>query len=288
SAPGQATFKDTEQYGGTFKMPVTHPLSLTAKGDQRIEEQGLETRAIELDMGYKLAEKWSVSTGLRNDLRKDRSPVVALTQEQGERTDAVAQVKFDPGGVWRAYGFVQDTGAVNVNRLDNGRIGAGGSYRLTERFRIDGEASDGDLGLGGKIGTSFLYSERTNLYLNYSLENERADNGQQVRQGSLIYGEKRRLSDSSSVYVEERYQDGGSMSGLTHATGINLVTKERWNFGGSAEFGKLRDSQTSAETNGKAAAIRIGYVWENIQFSSAVEDRREDAELHHAEVSKRN
>src|SRR5207302_6794089 len=287
SAPGQATFKDTEQYGGTIRMPLTHRLSLAAKGDQRTEDQGLETRAVELDMGFKLTDKWSFSTGVRDDLRKDRSPVVALTQEQGERTDAVAQVKFDPGGVWRAYGFVQDTVAVNGNRLDNGRIGAGGSYRLTERFRIDGEASDGDLGLGGKIGTSFLYSERTNLYLNYSLENERADNGQEVRQGSLIYGEKRRLSDSSSVYVEERYQDGGSMSGLTHATGINLVTKERWNFGGSAEFGKLRDSQTSAETNRKAAGIRLGYGREKIQFSSAVEYRRDDAEQPDTTLTKR-
>jgi len=34
-------------------------------------------------------------------------------------------------------------------------------YRLTKRFRIDGEASDGHLGPGGKVGTSFLYSERT-------------------------------------------------------------------------------------------------------------------------------
>jgi len=287
SAPGQATFKDTEQYGGTFKMPVTHRLSLTAKGDQRTEDQGLETRAVELDMSFKLTDKWSFSTGVRDDLRKDRSPIVPLTQEQGERTDAVAQVKFDPGGVWRAYAFVQDTVAANGNRLDNGRVGAGGSYRLTERFRIDGEASDGDLGLGGKIGTSFLYSERTNLYLNYSLENERADNGQEVRQGSLIYGEKRRLSDSSSVYVEERYQDGGSMSGLTHATGINLVTKERWNFGGSAEFGKLRDSQTSAETNRKAAGIRLGYGKEKIQFSSAVEYRRDDAEQPDTTLTKR-
>ncbi|HVH88600.1 MAG TPA: OmpA family protein [Terriglobales bacterium] len=278
SAPGQATFKDTEQYGGTIKMPVTHRLSLTAKGDQRIEDQGLETRAVELDMGFKLTDRWSFSSGVRDDLRKDRSQLVPLTQEQGERTDAVAQMKFDPGGVWRAYAFVQDTVAADGNRLNNGRIGAGGSYRLTERFRIDGEASNGDLGLGGKVGTSFLYSERTNLYLNYALENERADNGQEVRQGSLIYGEKRRLSDSSSVYIEERYQDGGSMSGLTHATGINLVTKERWNFGGSAEFGKLRDSQTSAETNRKATGIHLGYGREKIQFSSAVEYRRDDAE----------
>ena len=128
----------------------------------------------------------------------------------------------------------------------NGRIGAGGSYRLTKRFRIDGEASDGDLGPGGKVGTNFLYSERTNLYLNYALENERTDNGMRVRRGNLISGVKRRLSDSSSVYLEERYQNGGSLTGLTHATGINLVAKERWNFGGSTEIGTLRDSLTGA------------------------------------------
>ncbi len=278
SAPGQAMLKNTEQYGGTFRMPVTNRLSLAAKGDQKIEDQGLETRAIELDLGYKLTERWSVSTGVRNDLRKDRSPVVPLTQEQGQRTDAVAQMMFDPGASWRAYGFVQNTVAASGGRDGNGRIGAGGSYRLTKRFRIDGEASDGDLGPGGKVGTSFLYSDRTNLYLNYSLENERTDNGLRVRRGNLISGAKRRLSDSSSVYLEERYTDGGSQTGLTRATGINLVAKERWNFGGSTELGKLRDSQTGAVTDRKATGIRMGYGLDKMQFSSAVEYRRDDAQ----------
>jgi flagellar motor protein MotB len=280
SAPGQATIKDTEQYGGTFRMRVTSRLSLVAKGDQRIEDQGLETRAIELDAGYKLTERWSVSTGVRNDLRKDSSPVVPLTQEQGERTDAVAQVKFDPGDSWRAYGFVQDTVAASGGREHNGRIGAGGSYRLTKRFRIDGEASDGELGPGGKIGTSFLYSERTNLYLNYSLENERTDNGQLLHgsQGNLVSGAKTRLSDTSSVYAEERYQNGASLTGLTHATGINLTAKERWNFGASTEIGRLLDSQTGAETDRKAAGIRMGYGLDKMQFSSAIEYRQDNAE----------
>ncbi|HEX3082077.1 MAG TPA: flagellar motor protein MotB, partial [Candidatus Saccharimonadia bacterium] len=146
---------------------------------------------------------------------------------------------------------------------------------------IDGEASDGDLGPGGKIGTTFLYSERTSLYLNYSLEIERTDNDQLVHSGSwgnLVSGVKTRLSDSSSVYAEERYQTGASQSGFTHATGINLVTKERWNFGGSAEFGNLFDSQTSAETRCKAAGIHMGYGLDKIQFSSAVEFRRDDAQ----------
>ena len=94
-------------------------------------------------------------------------------------------VMFDPGAAWRAYGFVQDTVAAKGSREDNGRIGAGGSYRLTKRFRIDGEASDGDLGSSGKVGTNFLYSDRTNLYLNYALENERTDNGMRSRRGNL-------------------------------------------------------------------------------------------------------
>jgi len=278
SAPGQATVKTTEQYGGAFKMPVTSRLSLAAKGDQRIEEQGLETRAVELDVTYKLTEFWSASTGVRNDFRKDRSLIVPLTQEQGERTDAVAQVMFDPRSAWRAYGFAQGTVASTGSRESNGRVGAGGSYRLTKRFRVDGEASNGDLGLGAKIGTSFLYSEGSSLYMNYSLENERTDNGLQARRGNMISGMKRRLSDTSSVYVEERYQDGGSMTGLTHATGVNLVPRERWNLGANGEFGKLRDSLTSAATDRKAAGLRLGYGMDRLQFSSAVEYRRDNAE----------
>jgi lipopolysaccharide assembly outer membrane protein LptD (OstA) len=278
SAPGQAAIKDTEHYGGTFNMPVTGQLSLMAKGDQRIEDQGLKTRAIEVDIGYKLTERWSVSTGVRNDLREDRSPVVPLTQDQGERTDAVAQVMFDPGASWRAYGFVQDTVASRGGRDNNGRVGAGGSYRPMERLKIDAEVSDGDLGFGGRLGTNYLFSDRTSLYLNYALEDERTDNGRRVRRGNLVSGAKTRLTDSSSVYLEERYQDRGPQTGLTHATGIQLVARERWNFGASSEFGTLRDSLSGAETNRKATGIQVGYGADAMQLASAVEYRRDDAE----------
>jgi flagellar motor protein MotB len=277
SAPGQTTLNDTQQYGGTFRMPVTNRLSVAAKGDQRTQVQGLETRAAELDVAYKLTERWGISTGVRNDLRIDHSPVVPLTQEQGERTDAVAQVIFVPGATWRAYGFVQDTIAVSGGREGNNRVGLGGSYRLTKRFQIDAEASHGELGPGGKLGTTFLYSNLTSLYLNYTLDNERADNGVQFRQGNLISGVKRRLSDTSSIYAEERYQNGGQ-TGLTRSTGINLVPKEHWNFGGSTEIGTLRDSLSGASTNRKAAGIRVGYGREKAQFSSGVEFRRDNAQ----------
>jgi hypothetical protein len=44
----KATIKDTERYGGTFRMPVTSRVSVAAKGDSVVEDQGLETRAIEV------------------------------------------------------------------------------------------------------------------------------------------------------------------------------------------------------------------------------------------------
>jgi hypothetical protein len=114
--------------------------------------------------------------------------------------------------------------------------------------------------------------------LNYALENERTDNGVQARRGNLITGVKRRLTDSSSVYLEERYQNGGAQTGVTRATGISLVAKERWNLGGSTELGKLRDVQTGARTDRKAGGVRMGFCVDKLQFSSAVEYRWDDVE----------
>jgi flagellar motor protein MotB len=287
TAPGLTTLTDTDHFGGTFQMPVTERLDLVAKSDQRVQQDGLETTAHEINAGFRITEAWSVSTGLRSDLREDHSPVVPLTQEQGERTDAVAQVTYDSGAAWRAYGFVQDTVSKDETREDNGRVGTGGSYRFGERFRMDAEVSDGDLGLGGRLGTNYLLSERTNLYLNYALENERADNGLFTRRGDLVSGVKRRLSDASSVYLEERYQDTESLTGLTHATGINLVASDRWNLGANADFGTLTDADTGAETDRKAGGVRVGYGRDSIQISSAVEYRFDEAEQLDTTVNER-
>jgi hypothetical protein len=278
SAPGLATITETDNFGGTFELPLTDRMQLRAKADQRTQQDGLETTAQELDFAYQVTKAWSVSTGVRNDLREDRSPVVPLTQEQGERTDAVVQVNYDSGSAWSAYGFVQETLSADGNRQDNGRVGSGGTYRFGERMRLDAEVSDGDLGFGGRLGTNYLLSERTSMYLNYSLENERTDNGLYSRRGDLVSGVKRRLSDSTSVYVEERYQDTEVLEGLTHATGFSLVANERWNLGANADFGTLQDVQTGAETDRKSGGLRVGYGRDSIQFSSAIEYRLDETE----------
>ena len=276
SAPGFDTLTATDYYGGTLKLPMGDSWSLNAKVDHKAQELGLTTSAEELDVAYKLTKNWSVSTGVRQDDRQDNSPLVAATQQVGQQTNVVAQLGYDSLATWRAYTFVQDTVASNGDREDNGRAGVGGSYRVTNTMQVEAEASEGALGPGGKLGASYLVSNHTTLYLNYSLENEFADTGIFQRQGTLVSGMKERLSDASSVYVEERYQDIDSASGLTHASGVTLTLNERWNLGINGEFGTLVDSQTDAETKRKAGGFHVGYNHEQFQASSGVEYRDDD------------
>ena len=104
------TLTDTEQYGGTFEMPVTGARHAARQvGPARSRTLGSTRARRRSTSAYRLNDHWSVSTGVRDDERRDDSPVVPLTQEQGERTDAVVQLGYDSQRRWSAYGFVQDT-----------------------------------------------------------------------------------------------------------------------------------------------------------------------------------
>lgn len=282
SAPGMAALTDTRNVGGTLSLPIGDDLSLNAKVDRRLQEQGVHTQAREINLAYQLSERWDVSAGYRLDARTDRSPLVPLTQEQGERADAVLQVGYDSRADWNAWVFLQDTLSTTGDRPENSRYGAGTSYRVSERLRIDTEVSDGDLGAGGKVGASYLHSERTSVYLNYTLDNERTDTGllaaARGREGNLVAGVKSRFSDSTSVYLEERYRQAGASTGLTHATGISFAPNDRLDLGMTTDIGTLQDALTGAETDRRAIGIHAGYGYEALTLSGAVEYRQDDTE----------
>lgn len=282
SAPGLTTLSDRTYYGGTLDLPIGEKLSVVGKADHREQGAGLTLEAAELNVKYKMDDRWSVATGVRSDKREDLRVAVPATQEQGERTDAVVQVGYDSTKKWNAWGFAQQTLSKNGDRQDNGRLGAGAAMRIGEKLRVEAEASAGDLGPGGRLGTSYLVSDKTSLYLNYALENERGDilDGTNLSgtRGSLVGGVKRRLSDSSSVYAEERYQDANQARGLTHAAGMSLNLGDRWTLGANGELGTLQDTETAAETERRAGGVRVAYTFGPTRISSGIEYRADDAE----------
>ena len=287
SAPGLITDRDLTQYGGSAQMPVTDRLGARVKVDKQDQRDGLETEAGELNLDYRIGQHWTASSGVRCDSRKDNATVVPETQEEGERTDATVRLLYNSLSRWTAYGFVQETLQTTGNRDDNGRIGVGGSLRVTDRFKVLGEVSGGDLGTGGLLGTEYLHSDRTTLYLNYTLENERTDDGRRARKGNMTSGFRTRYSDSASVYLEEQYAHGDVPTGLTHSTGVELAPTERLNFGANLDFGTLKDPETAAQIERRALGVNAGYGFDALKIASAVEYRVDNTEQPDTSFSER-
>jgi flagellar motor protein MotB len=278
SAPGIVAATAVEQYGGSVKAAVTDSTDVRAKMDKRAQELALETSAVEVNVDHRLDEHWTLSSGVRNDNRVDHSPVVPLTQVQGERTDVVARAGYDSRENWTAYSYAQQTAATSGNRETNGRFGAGGSYRLNERLKMNGELSDGDMGLGARLGSEYLYSDRTSLYSTYALENERTDNGVRANKGNMIAGAKSHYSDTTSVFAEEKYTHGDVPTGLMHSTGVEYAPNDRWNFSTHVDSGRLRDNRTGAIMDRAGLGVAIGYGFEAVKIASLFEYRRDQAQ----------
>jgi len=278
SAPGQLAATEVDQAGGQVRLPVTDKVNVKVKADSHEQEQALKSTAVEMDAGYQLNTHWRFSAGSRYDSREDRSPALAQTRQTGDRVDLTMHANYNSLTRWQSYGFAQTTTQTTGNREKNNRVGGGGSYRINDRFKMLGELSGGNYGLGAQWGTDYLLTNSSHVYLNYALENERSDNGARARQGSLVSGFRSRYRNHASVYVEERYHHGDVPTGLTHAFGVDLVPAERWNLGATAETGELEDLQTAVITRREAYGLTLGYGRQSTRYASALQYRRDQTQ----------
>jgi uncharacterized repeat protein (TIGR01451 family) len=270
SAPGLETQTDTDQYGGVLRVPVTNGVDVVAKADRVVQDEGLETLTAEVDVSYQITDLWSVQVGARHDDRDDKSTAAAATQDEGDRTDGVVQVDFDTKTGFRTYAFGQATVQSTGDREENNRGGVGGAYRINEKISVDGEASHGNLGAAAQLGATYQRNERSKLYVNYALDDERGYDGRRDRRGSVTVGSRSRFSDSASVYAEDQYQHG-SVTGLTRSVGITYAPIKVLSLGFNWEDGELHDRQTQAETERRAGGIRASYSYDDLSISSGIE-----------------
>ena len=278
SAPGLLALTETKQSGGMVEYPVLESLKLKLKADEKKQIAGLNTSALELDAEYTVNDNWVLSAGLRGDKRKDNSPSVPLTQKEGERTDLALKASYDSKADWSGYTYIQESLNVTNSRKSNARTGIGGDYRITEKLKINGEVSDGDFGPAAKIGTNYLYSDKTNIYLTYALENERTNYGKRVRKGNLTSGFKSKYSDSASIYLEERYSYGDVPTGLTNSMGVDLAPIENLNIGATVDVGRLQNNLTGAIIERQAYGLKLGYNSDLIKYTGAIEQSTDNTE----------
>jgi outer membrane protein OmpA-like peptidoglycan-associated protein len=300
SAPGQITLggEATRQAGARADLPLGERTDISLKADRR-DAPSQDMRVGEASVRQRLAPHWTGSLGMRSENRGVadttliRSDILA---ENGTRTDAIARLDYASEVVdatpaattrsttasalnaWNTYGFVQQTMVRTGTRSDNDRAGLGGGWQATDRMHLDAEVSDGDGGVGGKLGTDYRINDRSNAYAQYLMETERPDLAYRGRFGTLLGGVRSKLNDRVSVYQESRETTGSGQDSLVHAFGIDLAASDRWTTGLKLEQGTVSDP-LAGDMHRQAAGVSLAYKDDVTKWTSSLEYRYEDGKL---------
>ncbi|TBR39451.1 MULTISPECIES: OmpA family protein [Dyella] len=294
SAPGQITLggEGARQVGAHAELPLGKSTDLNLKAD-RTDALSQDRNSAEAALKHQFDPHWSGSFGIRAEDRgvADATLIQSPTlSEHGKRTDAIVRVDYqslladqdkpsEPPATldaWNAYGFVQQTLARSGTRSDNDRVGLGGGWQVTERIHANAEVSEGDGGLGGKLGGDYRISDRSNVYAQYLMETDRPDLAYRGRFGTLVGGAKTRLNDRVSVYEETRETTGSGQDSLIHAFGIDMTVNDRWTTGFKLEQGTVTDP-LAGDLRRQAASVSLAYKGLITKWASSLEYRYEDS-----------
>ena len=286
SGPGQIGINGeaVKQQGARASVQVGQGSTLEVKADSRTADSQDASNG-EIGVRQQLDEQWELGLGVRHDRRDTHLPLVIASpslSQNGARTDVIARLDYRPLKTdsqeredWEAYGFVQGTAALSGDRDENNRAGVGGGLRINERLKVLAEVSDGNMGIGGKLGADYRLSDRSNAYLTYSMETENPNNAYRGRQGSWVSGSSMRVSDEVRVFGEVRATQGAGPQSLTQAFGLDLSPNDRWNYGAKAEFGTVSDP-LAGDLKRKALGLSAAYKFERIKYAGALELRDEN------------
>ncbi|HMK44047.1 MAG TPA: hypothetical protein VK445_07920, partial [Dissulfurispiraceae bacterium] len=225
------------------------------------------------------------ASGAKVDEKKDQT--AAQTGKDATAQTQSAPVSSAPAAAtsekpvyapWGLYGFVQGTLSATGNRQDNDRVGVGGFWQATPRFKLDAEISAGDGGLGGKLSGDYRIDDRSNVYLTYTMETERPDSIYRGRMGTLVFGSAYKLSDQVRVYGESKWAQGAGPDSLVHAFGLDYSPNDRWTYGVKAEYGTISD-EFAGDLKRKALGLSLAYKFEKTKLASALEYRDETGSL---------
>ena len=286
SGPGQLTGSEAvRQLGGRLTMPVGSTLEVDLKGDDR-NSPSQSARNVEGNLFLKFAPQWQLGVGVRDDDRYTATAnASSILSENGHRTDGQLRLHYRPladksgkdlvtPANWDLYTFAQATLARDGDRRDNNRGGVGGSWQVTDRIRLNGEASDGSGGVGAIVGGEYRVSDRSNVYLTFTSETERPDLNSRGRYTTAVGGTRYRLTDQMAVYAETKSTHGAGPESLVHAFGIDLAPNDRWTYGLKGEWGIVSDPN-SGDLKRRAVGVTAAYKHGKTTYGGSLEYRNE-------------
>ncbi|MFO1033611.1 MAG: TonB-dependent receptor [Hyphomicrobiales bacterium] len=282
--------KDTRRLtGADADVKVSESVSFAATASDEHGATGEVTTEARAKADVKLSEGLTVEP-YGSYVRKTGS--TSSSAEQGRRGDAGVKVLYAWNDDNEAFLFGQGTYARTGTMKRDDRVGAGGTFRFTEKIVGEGEVSDGSTGLGAKAKLTYEATADDKYYVGYTLDPTRDEStstpfalvGEDL--GTIVTGARHRFNEQLSVFAEDNYDMFGARRTLAQVYGVNYTPAPAWTLTGTSEIGTVIDNTINQTTHLKnpdfdriALSASVGYKSEDgIDGRIKGEWRKDDSE----------
>ncbi|NCU19146.1 hypothetical protein EOM89_00065 [Candidatus Falkowbacteria bacterium] len=148
-----------------------------------------------------------------------------------------------------------------VSAGPKGRLGLGASARLTERVRIEGEASDGSLGAAGAFGLTYDKTADTQYTLGYRLDPLRREDSDVFSgrdRGTWVLGAISKVNDQVAYRFENKMDLKGQAGSVSSSYGVRYTPSDRWSYDLGLELGEY-DETTGGTFTRKGISAALAY-----------------------------
>lgn len=246
--------KQKRLMGVDADVEVTDSISAAASFSDENVKGGQHTSEVLAKVAVKTGENITVQP---YGVYTRKTGTTSTTVEQGKRADAGIKILYAWDDDQEAFIFGQGTAVQTGTMHRDDRGGVGGSYRLTEKIKAEGEVSGGNLGLGVRATLAYEPTADDRYYIGYTLDPARdlAENwpfqlvGQD--QGTIVGGVRHRFNDQWMVYGEDNFDAFGAHRSLTQVYGVTYTPDAAWNITAGTEVGQVFDNTFDPGTGNK-------------------------------------
>ena len=264
-----ATTGDEELWGVFVDIAASERLRYAAYLDSYQNAAGETDRTGGAEADYDISANLTLGLGIEH---QDKD----TTDETGTRTDLALRLTYGFSDDATVYVFGQIS--VDVAGLPrNDRVGLGGTYAFANGWSVEGEVSDGSLGVGGKALFNRSDSAGNTSYFGYELEPDRELSGVTLRgtdAGRFVVGGRNQVSSSVAVFGENSYDMFGQHRALTSAYGLTYTPSDYLSYTTAYEFGTIQDNFEN-DFDRQALSFGLKYQDEGLTAAGRIEYRTE-------------
>lgn len=224
---------------------------------------------------HRINENWTIEAEVAHT---DRFKPAAAADRNGSRTDAALRLTYTRDEDLSAWLFAQSTLSRSGGLPNNNRVGFGAKARLSEKFSLEGEISDGSLGRAGHALLTYEPNASSTFHLGYSLDPMRRfdDSAFSGEDGGVwVVGANSRISDNLTLRAENTLDLEGDRPSLTSSYGVTYTPSDMWTFDGGIIYGES-DDPTTGTLSRRGLSMGVAYSeGDRVQAGLKGEFRRE-------------